>query len=53
MKERIEPGNAEWRVGNSQVGHPASLDQENELFLMLVRLCLDLKEYDLAKHFEI
>ena len=53
IKEGMEPGNAEWREGDSQVGRPATLSQEDEFFLMLVRLCLDLKEYDLAKRFEI
>ena len=49
----MEPGDAEWREGDSQVGCPANLGQADELFLMLVRLCLDLKEYHLAKCFEI
>ena len=50
---RTEPGEAKWRESESQVGRPASLSQADELFLMLVRLHLNLKEYDLAQHFEI
>jgi len=53
IKEGMEPGDAEWREEDSQFGRPANLGQADELFLMLVRLRLDLKEYDLAKRFEI
>ena len=35
------------------VEHPASLSQVDKLFLMLVRLQLNLKEQDLAKQLEI
>lgn len=49
----MQPGEAEWRDSESQVGRPGSLSQADELFLMLVRLHLDLKEYDLARRFEI
>ena len=48
-----EPGEAKWRESESQIGRPASLSQADELFLMLVRLHLNLKEYDLAQRFEI
>ena len=53
MKEGSDPGNAEWRESDSQFGHTSNLSQADELFLMLVRLHLDLKVYDLAKHFEL
>ena len=48
-----EPGEAKWRDLDSQVGRPASLSQADELFLMLVRLHLNLKEYNFAQCFEI
>ena len=44
---------AEWRDSESQAGQPGSLSQADELFLMLVRLRLGLKEYVLARRFEI
>ncbi|XP_065893744.1 uncharacterized protein [Dysidea avara] len=47
------PGEAEWREREAQPGRPASLSQEDELFLVLVRLRLNLKEYDLAHCFEV
>ena len=46
------PGLADWRELEASVGRPANLSQANEFFLMLVRLRLNLKEYDLAKRFE-
>ena len=49
----IQPGEAECRDSESQVGQPGSLSQADELFLVLVRLHLDLKEYDLARRFDI
>jgi len=36
-----------------RAGQPGSLSQVDELFLMLVRLHLDLKESDLVHQFEI
>lgn len=48
-----EPREAKWRDLDSQIGRPASLSQADELFLMLVRLNLNLKEYDFAQCFEI
>ena len=51
--EEMQPGEAEWRDSESQAGRPGSLSQAGELFLMLVRLHLGLKEYDLARRFEI
>ena len=51
--EGKQPGEAEWRDTELQVGRPGSLSQADELFLMLVRLRLGLKEYDLAHRFEI
>ena len=55
MKEgsAADSGNAEWRESDLQLGRPSSLSQADELFLMLVRLRLDLKIYDLAKCFEV
>ena len=53
MKGRSDPGNAEWRESDSQFGRPSNLSQADELFLMLVILHLDLKVYDLAKHFKL
>jgi len=49
----VQPGEAEWKDLESQAGQPGSLRQADELFLMLVRLHLDLKEYDLALDFPI
>ena len=49
----MEPGQATWREHDTMVGRPASLSQVDELFLMLVRLRLNLKEQDLANRFEI
>lgn len=46
------PGKAEWRESEAPKGRPVNLSA-NESFLMLVRLCLNLKEYDLTKRFEI
>ena len=51
--KEVEPGKAEWRDSEAPIGRPANFSQANELFLVLVRLCLNLKEYDLAKRFEI
>ena len=48
----MQPGEAEWRDSESQIGQPGSLSQADELFLVLVRLHLDLKEYDLARRFD-
>ena len=48
-----EPGEAKWRDIDSQVGQAVGFSQADELFLMLVRLHLNLKEYDLAQHFKI
>ena len=49
----MQPGEAEWRNSESQAGRPGSLSLADELFLMLVRLRLGLKEYVLARRFEI
>ena len=51
IRSRAE--NAEWRESDLQFGRPSTLSQADELFLMLVRLRLDLKVYDLAKRFEL
>ena len=48
----MQPGQAEWRSSESQAGQPGSSSQADELFLMLVQLRLDLKEYDLAHRFK-
>ena len=53
IKDGLEPGEAAWRESDTVVGCPASLNQVDELFLMLVRLRLNLKEHDLANRFEI
>ena len=53
IKDGLEPGEAAWRESDTVVGRPASLNQVDELFLMLVRLRLNLKEHDLANRFEI
>ena len=50
MMKRLGRQNGE---RGSTPGRPASLSQEDKLFLMLVRLCLNLKEYDLAHRFEV
>ena len=52
-KDGLEPGQATWREYDTVVGLPASLSQVDELFLILVRLRLNLKEQDLANQFEI
>ena len=53
VKEGSDPGNAEWRESDLQFRCPSNLSQADKLFLMLVRLRLDLKVYDLAKGFEL
>ena len=50
VKEGSDPGNVEWRESDSQFDCPSNLSQADELFLMLVRLRLDLKVYD---HFKL
>ena len=52
-RDGLEPGQAAWREYDTVVGRPASLSQVDELFLMLVRLRLNLKEQDIADRFEI
>jgi len=47
-KDGLEPGQATWKEHDTVVGRPANLSQVDELFLMLVRLQLNLKEQDLA-----
>ena len=51
----LEPGSAAWRESDATVGpgRPGTLSQADELFLILVRLRLDLKEKDLADRFGI
>ena len=53
QKDSSEPGQAPWRDYDIAVGRPANLSQVDELFLMLVRLRLNLKEQDLANRFEV
>ena len=53
IKDGLEPGEAAWRESDTVVGCPASLNQVDELFLMLVQLWLNLKEHDLANRFKI
>ena len=52
-RDGLDPGQATWREYDSVIGRPASLSQVDELFLMLVRLRLNLKEQDIANRFEI
>ena len=52
-KQSSDPANASWRETNVSQGCPPKLSQVNELFLTLVRLRLNLKEHDLARHFDI
>ena len=52
-RDGLEPGQAAWREHGTVVGRPASLSQVDELFLMLVRLWLNLNEQDIADRFEI
>ena len=52
-RDGLEPHQAAWREYDTVVRHPASLSQVDELFLMLVRLQLNLKEQDIVDHFEI
>ena len=51
--QSTDSSNALWRETNVTQGRPPKLTQVNELFLTLVRLRLNLKEYDLARCFEI
>ena len=48
----MEPSQAKWRdhADSAAIGCPSALSQVDELFLMLVRLRLNLKEQDLANH---
>lgn len=51
-QKETEPSQAKWR-DSTAIGRPSNLSQEDELFLMLVRLRLDLKEQDLANRFDL
>ena len=47
-RDGLDPGQATWREYDSVLGHPASLSQVDELFLILVPLWLNPKEQDIA-----
>ena len=50
-QKETEPSQAKWR-DSTAIGRPSNLSQEDKLFLMLVRLRLDLKEQDLANRLD-
>ncbi|XP_065896038.1 uncharacterized protein [Dysidea avara] len=54
-QKEMEPSQAKWRdhADSAAIGRPSALNQVDELFLMLVRLRLNLNEQDLANRFEI
>ena len=52
-RHNSDPASASWRDTEISTGRPHKLSQVNELFLKLVRLRLNLKEYDLARCFDI